>query len=246
MSKSGLVLGVAIVLVIILIGGAQPAAAQAPTPTDTPTATATWTNAERQQLSTIVPPPSCGNVYNPCFALPWAVPILPSLALPSPTLVNLFFDQFPTPVRTSLPTNTLAPGITPTVTTSPSATVATQTITYTPSPARLDTGPISTLAGDMSNVSGTLMGMGTAAVTLEGTEASIPELAEDLTTFTPNVFSTVRGVLAATGNKTMGLISFIFLVFVFVLLVQIFVLLMPVIVRIVEFVLNVINTFKPM
>lgn len=211
-------------LLILLMGRETLAQTATNTPTRTPTITPTPNNAERAGMETIVPPASCGNIYNPCSALPWAVPVLPTVALPSPTLMMVMADIGTTPV----------PGGTPTL-----------TPTHTATSVLIDTEPIATMSAAISDVSGTLYAMSAATVEVNGTEQSVTGLGAQLSTNMPSVFGTVRGVLAATNNKAMGVVSFLFLAFLFVLLVYLLTLAFPVVLRVVEFVLRVITAVKP-
>jgi len=236
-----------IVLILCMAGGSTVLAQDTDTPipanTATPTNTLTLTlsNTQRAGISTVVPPPSCGNVYNPCSGLPWAVPFFPTVNLPSPPLILLYVDQFLTATSIYTPT----PGASPTRTITPSPT-DTPTKTPTATPVDIGTGPISTLSGGISDTVNTLVAASTQAATLDGTEASIPELAQDFATNIPNVFSTIRGMTAATNNKTMSLVAFVFAIFIFVILVHLVVMFLPIIIRIIEFILQVISTFKPL
>ncbi len=243
-----LLTGSLIVLMLLMAGTLAPALAQdtaTPTPTYTATPTNTLTptlsNTERAGLATVVPPPGCGNIYNPCPGLPWAVPFFPTLSLPSPTLINLNYDQFASATSIYTPTAGGSASATPTPTPS-------YTATSTPSatPIAIDVGPITTLSGAISDTVNTMVAASTQAATLDGTEASIPELAQGFATNIPNVFSTIRGMTEATNNKTMGVLAFVFAIFVFVILVHLAVMFLPIIVRIIQFVLQIISAIKPL
>lgn len=200
------------------------AATDTPTATLTPSITPTPNNSERALMETIVPPASCGNIYNPCSGMPWSVPLFPTVALPSPTLIMVMADTGTTPV----------PGGTPTPSPVPS-----------PTDALIDTSGVATVAVGLQDASGTLAALSAATIQANGTEESVSSLGVQLSGEMPNVFSTVRGVLAATNNKAMGIVMFLFLAVLFVIAIFLLTMAFPLIVRVVEFVLQVITAVKP-
>jgi hypothetical protein len=217
-----------ILLFICLLGQQQRTAGSTPTPTYTPSNTP-GNNATRVVEMTIIPPPQCGNVYNPCTNLPWAIPIFPTIDLPSPTV---------------MPTNTAQPiTTTPSQTLTPTPSVTGATITPT---GAIDLGAVQTLAGNFYNLAATMQDIGTADVyDASGTPASLSGISAGFSTSIPNIFSTVRGVLAATNNRAMSIVAFLFICVLFVILVYLAGFMFPVFMRIITFILEIIRTFKP-
>ena len=194
-----------------------------PTNTPTPTITLTPNNNQRADMATVVPPAACGDVFNPCVKLPWSVPVFPTVVLPSPTLVGVYMADV---------------GATPQV-------GGTPTPTATGTQQAFDVGPITTLSSGISNASNTLVAVGAATLEIDGTQESVENIATEVAGNMPSVFSTVKGVLAATDNRAMSVVRFLFLCVLFVIGVYLLTLTFPIILRIIEFILQVITAIKP-
>jgi hypothetical protein len=187
--------------------------------TNTPTPTATLSNTQRAGLETVAPPAACGDVFNPCSKLPWAVPVLPTVALPSPTLINM-----------------------------PMADIGSTTPTRTPTPTgteqMIDIGPMTTLSSGISNAASTLVAIGAVTVEAMGT-ASVEDLGHEVAGGMPSVFSTVRGILDATDNRAMSVVRFLFMCVLFMIGVILLTTAFPIIVNVIRFILQIITAFKP-
>lgn len=109
MRRSLIVLG-------LLLLAASPVAAQTNTPTPTRTPTATLPTPSTPRPAETIVPRECGTGI-PCGPIPWLLPVLPTLASPTP---------FPTVVIQASPNPTDTPGPTPTpsITPIPSPTFA--------------------------------------------------------------------------------------------------------------------------
>jgi hypothetical protein len=221
---------IALVTVILLLMMPTIAESQT-TDTPTPTITPTLTNNERLALATIVPPPQCGSIFNPCGALPWAVPRYATVALPSPTLID--------PPRAY----GAAPTVTPfasTATFTPTGTLPTGT-PYTD----LNLGPINTLSAGISDISNTMVVPATLSIDVSGTPQGIEQITDQLATSVPNLFSTIRGVASVSQSRTLSVIGFLFVGLLFVFLVRFGTMFFPVLLNLIRFILQVIQAFKP-
>jgi hypothetical protein len=205
--------GLCVVLLLALSSGT----AQAQGATDTPTPTPN--NATRIFMSTIRPPSSCGSTFKPCGSLPWPVPIYPTVALPSPTLYEIY----------------AAP-----------ATPDAGTPTWTPSPSPtpvIDTGPISTLAGDAGALAGTLSVQGTQILIMNETPIGLTNMAEDFGNKVGGPFAFVRAVQEAMGGLGLigAAINFLFIVIAFTIFIRLSTIVAPAIIGLVRLVLHVIQ-----
>lgn len=200
-----------------------------PTNTPTPTPSTTPNNATRVMLETIAPPKTCGDAWSSCIPMPWSVPVFPTLALPSPTIWPTF---------TAIPiTATATPSIT--VTASPTGPTATVT-------PPVDLGPVQTTVKQLQDQVATLEAASTADVLdASGTPVVLNDLMLGLSTNVPGMFSAVRGLQAATNNRTFGLVSFAITIILFLIVVNLLVMFMPVILRLVQFILQLIQALKP-
>lgn len=217
-----------IAVILLFSGGHIVRGVDTETPTPTPTITSTLTNEQRSALATIAPPASCGSIYNPCSALPWAVPVFATVALPSPTIWPTYTAQ---PI-TATPTAALSP--------TPSATGATITPT-----AVIDLSAVETLVDTFNQAVATMQAVGTEDVLdASGTPVSVGGLSGSLSTGIPSVFSATKGVVATANNRAMSVLSFLFLAALFVVLVYLTCLMFPILMRIVEFVMKIIQLVR--
>lgn len=184
-------------------------------------------------IPSMVPPPSCGDIFNPCGAMPWLVPFLPTLNLPSPTF------------RPTLPSPTPIPA---TVTPSPTHTPTNTTTPASATPAGTDAfSDIKTQIAGNQNAILTLQALATQNVLgLDGTQISGSQDVSALATLIGPMISTVKGVTgAAAGSESLKIVGFLILVFGFVLFVVITTSVWPIIMSIVQFVLKIITAIKP-
>lgn len=222
----------ALALCFFLLLGTAAESVYSATETPTPTPSPTLSSMQLGGLATIVPPPQCGTIFTPCGLMPFPYIQFPTLALPSPTLVN------PNQAYAAAGTATPQPSNTPT----PTGTWSTATPTR---PAGLDLGPVQTLVDDLSGVSSTIVAQSTVTIEVSGTPQTIGGLAANLATNAPSVFGTIRGVVNATKSGTFQIISFIFLALMFVFLVYFATAFFPILMTVIRLVLQVIQTFKP-
>lgn len=218
----------ALVIGLILLGGLLASAGQTLASTPSPTAT-----NSPMPVYTVVPPPSCGSIFNPCGAMPWLVPQLPTLNLPSPTIRPTLPSPTPIPA-TVTPSSTF----TPTHTTTPASQTPTGTTQYT---------GIQTQIAAQQNEINTLQALGTQSVSgLDGSPVSGAGDVGALATLIGPMISTVKGVTgAASGSTTLQIVSFVVLVFGFVLFVVITTMMLPIILNIIRFILQIITAVKP-
>lgn len=222
---------VAIGLALILLGGALPALAQSPTPSDTPTPSSTPNSNQRAALATIVPPPNCGLPYQPCGALPWAVPRLPTMLLPSPTIVATLPSPTPIPLTsTPSPTPTGANTATP----APTSTLI------------VDVGGLTSLNSTMAAMQQTLSAQSTQQIILNGTAVGPGETAQQLGQNVGNFFGFIRAISTLSLGPVGGLITFGMLALAFVFFVYVASFAMPIIMWIVNLLLRIITAFKPL
>jgi len=196
-------------------------------PTSTPTPSPTLSNAQRAQLATIVPPLQCGSIFNPCGAMPWTVPRLPTVVLPSPTLIDPRSAYGSAPTVTPI---TYGNPVTGTVSPSPTATAY----------GELNIGPVSTLAAGISGIASTM----SFEPTMDGTQ-DVGSMAGQFATSVPGVFSTIKGVVSVSRSKTLSVVAFLFTILIFVLLVQFGAMFFAPMLNLVRLILQVIQTFKP-
>jgi hypothetical protein len=184
-----------------------------------PTSTPTWTPAP-----TLAGAGGCGTAFSPCGALPWSIPRIATVALPSPTLIEIYAA----PVTPS--------GGTPTWTPSPTTTPL------------LDTGPISTLAADTSNLARTLQAQGTQVLVMNDTPVGVTDLAQQFGSNIGGPFAFIRAVQESVGGLGLigSFITFLFLAIAFVIFVRVAALFGPVILALVRLILNIIQAIKPL
>lgn len=193
-----------------------------PTPTLTPSITPTPSNRDRINLATIVPPPSCGTIFIPCGSMPFRAPEFATVALPSPTIIEVAVEALP----------------------------STGTPTWTPSPSQtpvMDTGPVSTLAGGAQQIAQTLSVQGTHIVIVNGTPVGVNELSQQFGQNIAAPFAFVRAIQTSfSGLGVVGaFFNFLFLSVVFGLLVRLSVIVAPVIISVIKLILQVITALKP-
>lgn len=204
----------AIILLALLLAsgvGVSTVAASTPTPTPTPT----FTNGQIIGASTISPPFTCGSPYVPCGPMPFQLPRLSTMVLPSPTLIEIYAN----PAGSGTPTAT------------PTAT--------------LNNADIGTLTGEISDTSKTLAAQTTQIVLIGGTPSTAVDIAERLGENVGSVFSIARALELTYFNQAGGVISFFILAIGFVLLIKIGELILPIILALVRLVLQLIAAIKP-
>lgn len=217
----GITLAFMLVLAEVLTVSAQATATFTPSPS--PTYTSTFTNAERIDLATIKPPPSCGLPYSPCGALPWSAVKPPVVVLPSPTLIDLNF---------SVPT------------TGPGTPTATVTPTTTP---LIDNDPVKTLSQSIGNISGTLQANPTAVFEVNGTPVTVQEMGYNMGQNISLPFAFMRAVhngLSGLG-LTWAFINFLLISVGFTVIVYVITFVAPIVLGLIGFVLRVITAIKP-
>lgn len=229
--RVGLAAQAFIILVAILLAGSGSMIVVASTPTlvPSPTPTNTLSFSEQQALATIAPPPTCGNPFTPCGALPWSLPAFPTLWLPSPTIMPTV------PTRTAIPV---------TVTPSPTA----QTYTPVPQPSYtpgFDVTTVGGLADDVNHVSGTLMAQSTQTVSINGTPQSIVGVAGSLGATIGLPFSYARALQLDNFAGAGGMITFLFLALAFIFLIEFLVFGAPIIRYLIDLILKVVTAIKP-
>jgi hypothetical protein len=219
----------ALIGICLLALGARSVQAQGPTdtptPTYTPSITPTYTNQQRLDIATIVPPPSCGTTFTPCGALPWPIPTFATLALPSPTLNPASFS--------SVPTNTPTPG-------TPTATGPTATTT-----PHMDLSGINTLQAGVSNSISTLTVQTTAQFVLEGTPSGAMEVSERLGGYAGTFFGYAKALQLLNFRGTGGIIFFILAMIAFAILVKFVTFILPILISLFRLVLEAFQAIKP-
>lgn len=211
----------AIILIFMIARPNLPATAA----TNTPTYTPTWSNTQRVMYATIPYSDTC-NPFNPCGALPWMVPRFPTIALPSPELVNIM----------------MAP---PTATGTPQTATPALSATYIRGLMNVD--PISTFSQEIGSIGGTLSVQSTAVLSVGGTPVGVNEIAAGAGASVGGIFAFIRAVQAAV--NTMGvlgtLLNFAFYSMLFAIFIYIFTALLPILLNMIRFVLQVISTVFP-
>jgi hypothetical protein len=226
-----LLIGAASLLVLCDIIPEYRALAQSPT--DTPTPTPTLSNGDLIQLATPAAPSTCGSIFAPCGSLPWIIPQMPTVALPSPTLYPTMPTDTPIPATTT-PTNTptLDASITPTA-------------TITPTP-EFDFSDAQTLTARMEHISETLSAQSTQMMEVSGTPQNIAGMATQIGGNTTSFFSTVKGVVvAASASRALSIVAFVFFCLMFVFIVKLALFVIPLVKTFLEFVLQVVSAIKP-
>ena len=182
--------------------------------------------AGAQGVSTVTPPPSCGTIWIPCGTLPF-----PTLNLPSPTIR----PTLPKPTAIAL-TITASPvgDITPTAGPSP---------TLTPSPTEtlmIDTGPVSTIAGNIGGFAATLQNQPTFSMIVGGTAIGRDDAAVTIGSNIGQLFGVARGMELTDLNKAGGIISFFLLSIGFALTVQLSLMFLPILWKLLQLVTHII------
>lgn len=233
----------------LLAGVAAPAVVYAATDTPTPAPT----------IPTIKPPPSCGDIWNPCGALPFQPPVLviPSFipTLPSPTFIAITA----TPTITNTPTGTLTPTFTPT-----------PCPTFTPIPTPTGTPPtpdgsfsdpyLGTVpcAGSGVNVQDTgrvvqqvetysaqLMKQSTVTINISGNTYGINEVSQQLGSASGGFFGFFKGLTDSTSQLGLigAVINFILFAIAFSFFVRLFVAVIPLISYMIGLLLPILQAF---
>lgn len=179
-----------------------------------------------RNIESIDLPSSCGSTFTPCGAMPWIIPVFPTISLPSPTVrVNIATAITPTSISGN-------PGATATPT--PSATV-------------FDLDGASTLTAQLVGMQSTLMSQSTVSFMIGGTPVGVSQLAENFGSTISTPFSLINAFREVTsGLGTIGtLLTFAFLALGFVIFVRFSLIFAPLIISLIRMALAFLSALIP-
>ncbi len=235
-----------ILITLITVGAVIPAQAQSPTPTVTPSPSATpLSNSDRTILSTVAPPNACGlATYNPCGPLPFQVPKFQGITLPSPTAWPTVPSPTPIPASAT-PTFTLTPTNTPTGTITPAPTnTGTPGPSPTPNATDFSVEAVGTLGAGFNDMAGTLVYQSTRQLIIDSTPQGPRGVASGLGSYAGALFSVAKSFTSNFG-KAGPVVVFLILALAYVIILYIVTFIAPILFALVRFILELINTAKP-
>jgi hypothetical protein len=205
-----------------------------PGPTNTPAPTGTTAGSLQATVPSFLTPDlgdQCSDAFNPCGVMPFPVPDFPTVGgLVSPTAFGVG--------------GTPSPGATGTPAYDPSSTV-------NPTIAVVITGVGSGLSdqSDTLNTMTSSMGSGlngTPQFSLNGTPQTVAILSTEIGGNAGTFVGYVKGITLLGNSRLFSMLLFFFLCIVFVVTVRIITFMVPMIIKLVQFILEVVQTIKPL